>query len=134
MLNESYPYYLANHRVSANRDLPVTDKYTGEIATRVALADESAIDIAIGKAVEATEAMRQVPAYERQAVLQHCVRRFTERAEELALSLCIEAGKPITDSRGEVARLIDTFRIAAEESVRIYGEMLPMEISPRARG
>lgn len=134
MLNESYPYYLANHRVSANRDLPVTDKYTGEIATRVALADESAIDIAIGKAVEATEAMRQVPAYERQAVLQHCVRRFTERAEELALSLCIEAGKPITDSRGEVARLIDTFRIAAEESVRIYGEVLPMEISPRARG
>ncbi|MCH7916746.1 MAG: aldehyde dehydrogenase family protein [Planctomycetes bacterium] len=134
MLNESYPYYLANHRVSANRDLPVTDKYTGEIATRVALADESAIDIAIGKAVEATEAMRQVPAYERQAVLQHCVRRFTERAEELALSLCIEAGKPITDSRGEVARLIDTFRIAAEESVRIYGEVLPMEISPHARG
>ena len=134
MLNESYPYYLANHRVSANRDLPVTDKYTGEIATRVALADESAIDIAIGKAVEATEAMRQVPAYERQAVLQHCVRRFTERAEELALSLCIEAGNPIKDSRGEVARLIDTFRIAAEESVRIYGEVLPMEISPRARG
>ena len=134
MLNESYPYYLANHRVSANRDLPVTDKYTGEIATRVALADESAIDIAIGKAVEATEAMRQVPAYERQAVLQHCVRRFTESAEGVELSLCIEAGKPITDSRGEVARLIDTFRIAAEESVRIYGEVLPMEISPRARG
>ncbi|MCH8217697.1 MAG: aldehyde dehydrogenase family protein [Planctomycetes bacterium] len=134
MLNESYPYYLANHRVSANRDLLVTDKYTGEIATRVALADESAIDTAIGKAVEATEAMRQVPAYERQAVLQHCVRRFTERAEELALSLCIEAGKPIKDSRGEVARLIDTFRIAAEESVRIYGEVLPMEIGPRARG
>ena len=134
MLNESYPYYLANRPVSANQDLPVTDKYTGEIVTRVALANESAIDAAIGKAVEATEAMRQIPAYERQAVLQHCVRRFTERAEELALILCIEAGKPIKDSRGEVARLIDTFRIAAEESVRLYGEVLPMEISPRARG
>ena len=134
MLNKSYPYYLANRPVSANQDLPVTDKYTGEIATRVALADETAIDAAIGKAMEATEAMRQIPAYERQAILQHCVRRFTERAEELALSLCIEAGKPIKDSRGEVTRLIDTFRIAAEESVRIYGEVLPMEISPRARG
>ena len=134
MLNKSYPYYLANRPVSANQDLPVTDKYTGEIVTRVALANESAIDAAIGKAVEATEAMRQIPAYERQAVLQHCVRRFTERAEELALILCIEAGKPIKDSRGEVTRLIDTFRIAAEESVRLYGEVLPMEISPRARG
>ena len=75
-----------------------------------------------------------MPAYQRQAVLQHCVRRFTERAEELAMSLCVEAGKPIKDSRGEVTRLIDTFRIASEEAVRIYGEVLPLDISPRARG
>jgi acyl-CoA reductase-like NAD-dependent aldehyde dehydrogenase len=51
-------------------------------------------------------------------VLQHCVGRFTERFDELALALCIEAGKPIRDARGEVTRLIDTFRMAAEESVR----------------
>ena len=43
----------------------------------------------------------------------------TERFDELAASLCIEAGKPINDSRGEVGRLIDTFRIAAEESVPV---------------
>lgn len=64
----------------------------------------------------------------------HCVKRFTERRDELAEALCIEAGKPINDSRGEVTRLIDTFRIAAEESVRIYGEVLPMDISARAEG
>ena len=45
------------------------------------------------------------------------------------MTLCIEAGKPIKDSRGEVARLIDTFRIAAEESVRLGGEVLNLEIS-----
>ena len=111
----------------------MTDKYTGEVATRVALADAAAIDRAIGLAVEAAAPMRAMAAYERQQVLQHCVARFTERAEELALALCIEAGKPIKDSRGEVGRLIDTFRIAAEESVRITGEVLPLDISPRAR-
>jgi acyl-CoA reductase-like NAD-dependent aldehyde dehydrogenase len=47
-------------------------------------------------------------------------------------ALCAEAGKPIKDARGEVARLIDTFRVAAEEAVRIYGEVLPLDISPRA--
>ena len=46
--------------------------------------------------------------------------------------LCIEAGKPIRDSRGEVARLVDTFRIASEEAGRTYGEVLPMDISARA--
>jgi NAD-dependent aldehyde dehydrogenases len=50
------------------------------------------------------------------------------------MALCIEAGKPIKDSRGEVTRLIDTFKVAAEESVRIDGEVLNLEISARAKG
>ncbi len=118
----------------ANQDLAVTDKYTGEIATHVAVADASAIDAGIGAAAAATEPMRKLPPYERQAILNHCADRFGERFEDLAISLCIEAGKPIKDSRGEVSRLIDTFRIAAEESVRISGEVMNLEISPRARG
>jgi acyl-CoA reductase-like NAD-dependent aldehyde dehydrogenase len=133
MLRENYPYYLANRAVYANRDLAVLDKYTGEEATRVALADEGAIDQAIAAAVQAARPLRELKAYQRQAVLQHCARRFSERAEELAESLCVEAGKPIKDSRGEVGRLIDTFRIAAEESVRMTGEVLPLDISERAR-
>ena len=131
---KSYPYYVANKPESPNSDLVVADKYTGETAYRVALADAAVIDQAIGFAASAAEPFGRLPAYERQAVLNHCVSRFTERAEELAMALCIEAGKPIKDSRGEVSRLIDTFRIAAEESVRISGEVMNLEISPRARG
>ncbi len=134
MLNPSYPYYLANKAVAANEDLVVTDKYSGEVATRVAVADAAAIDAGIAAAAEAAEPMRRMPAYQRQDVLNHCVARFEQRFEELAMSLCIEAGKPIKDSRGEVSRLIDTFRIAAEESVRIGGEVMNLEISARARG
>lgn len=133
-LAATYPYYLANEPVAPNHDLEVLDKYSGEVATRVALADDAAIDRAIQAAVEATEPMARMAAYERQAVLDHCVVRFKERFEELADALCIEAGKPIKDARGEVGRLIDTFRIASEESVRIGGEVMPLDISPRARG
>jgi acyl-CoA reductase-like NAD-dependent aldehyde dehydrogenase len=133
-LRDKYPYYLANQATSPNADLEVTDKYTGETATRVALADAAAIDRGIAAAVEAAPAMARLAPYERQAVLEHCVRRFRERSDELAYSLCVEAGKPIRDSRAEVTRLIDTFRIAAEESVRIGGEVLNLEISSRARG
>lgn len=134
MLAERYPYYLANKAIYANEDLLVTDKYSNEVATRVALADADAIDQAIAAAERATKAMANMAAYERQAVLDHCVKRFRERQEELALALCIEAGKPIKDAQGEVTRLIDTFRIAAEESTRIMGEVIPMDISPRAKG
>ena len=133
-LRDQYPLYLANRPQQPNADLVVTDKFTGQPATRVAMADAATIDAAIAAAVAAAEPMAAMAAYERQAVLAHCVARFTERAEELASALCIEAGKPIRDSRGEVGRLIDTFRIAAEESVRMTGEVQPLDISARARG
>lgn len=134
MLKSSYPYYLAGKPVAANQDLAVTDKYSGKTATYVAVADAKAIDAGIAAAAAAAQPMRKMPAYQRQAILNHCAKRFAERFEQLAMSLCIEAGKPIKDSRAEVTRLIDTFRIAAEESVRIGGEVMNLEISPRARG
>lgn len=134
MLRPAYPLYLANQAQQPNTDLAVTNKYSGEVACRVALADAGMIDQAIAAAVAAEAPMRRLAAYERKAVLEHCVKRFRERFDEFAEALCVEAGKPIKDSRGEVTRLIDTFQIAAEESVRIGGELMDLEISPRARG
>ena len=133
-LKDVYPLYLNNEAVQPNTDLEVTDKYTNEVAFRTALATPDVIDEAIAGAVSATEPMAAMASYERQNVLQHCVDRFKERYDELAYSLCVEAGKPIKDAEGEVGRLIDTFRIAAEESVRNYGEVQPLDISARAKG
>lgn len=133
-LKDRYPLYLNNEAHFPNADLEVTDKFTGEVAFRVAMATPEIIDAGIAGAVAAAEPMARLPSYRRQAVLQHCVDRFTKRSEELAYALCVEAGKPIKDSEGEVTRLIDTFRIAAEESVRITGEVQPLDISARAKG
>lgn len=133
-LKDVYPLYLNNKAQQPNTDLAVTDKFTGEVAFRVAMADAKTIDAGIAGAVAAAEPMAKMAAYERQNILQHCVNRFRERYDELAYALCVEAGKPIKDAEGEVGRLIDTFRIAAEESVRITGEVQPLDISPRAKG
>lgn len=134
MLQTQYPYYLANEPIFANQDLVVTDKYTNKPAATVALADAVVIDEAIAAAQESQAELQAMAPYERQAILMHCVTRFEERFEEMAQALCIEAGKPIKDARGEVTRLIDTFRIAAEESVRMGGEIMNLEIGPRSRG
>jgi acyl-CoA reductase-like NAD-dependent aldehyde dehydrogenase len=133
-MRDRYPLYLANVPEQPNADLEVTDKYTGEVAARVALADRATIERAIAAADAAQPAMRRMAPYERKAVLEHCVRRFRERADELAQVLCVEAGKPIRDARGEVTRLIDTFTVAAEEATRIWGETASLAISARARG
>ncbi|WP_448102078.1 aldehyde dehydrogenase family protein [Luteibacter jiangsuensis] len=135
MLAKSYPYYVANKPVKpGKKKLDVLDKYTGKVAARVALPDAAALERAIASAAAAAPTMKRFRPYERQAVLEHCVHRFQERRDELAYALCVEAGKPINDAVGEVVRLIDTFKIAAEESVRIDGETLNLEISPRTAG
>lgn len=133
-MKSHYPLYLASRPEQPNADLAVTDKYSGEVVTRVAQADAALIDRAIAAAVDARQAMAALAPYERRAVLDQCVVRFRERFDELADALRIEAGKPIKDSRGEVTRLIDTFQIAADESVRAHGEALNLEIGARTRG
>jgi acyl-CoA reductase-like NAD-dependent aldehyde dehydrogenase len=130
-LKDTYPLYLNNKPVQPNTDLEVTDKFTGEVAFRTALATPDVIEEAIAGAVRATEPMARLASYQRRDVLEHCAGRFKERFDELAYALCVEAGKPIRDSEGEVTRLIDTFRIAAEEAQRIYGEVQPLDISAR---
>lgn len=132
-LKDLYPLYLNNVAVQPNSDLAVTDKYTNEVAFRTALATPDIIEEGIAGAVAAAEPMAAMRAYERQDVLNHCVARFKERFDELAYALCVEAGKPIKDAEGETSRLIDTFRIAAEEAVRNYGEVQPLDISERAK-
>ncbi len=89
-IKTAYPYYLANRPESPNNDLEVFDKYSGEVATRVPLADPGTIDRAIAAAVEAAPAMARMAPCDRRAVLDHCVARFKERAEELAQALRVE--------------------------------------------
>ena len=134
METSTYPFYLANEPCAPNADLEVRDKFTGEVAARVPLADTDHIDRAIEAAARAAQPLRDMAPYERQAVLMHAVSRFRERAEELAQVLCTEAGKPIKASRGEVGRLIETFEIAAGETVRVQGEVMNLEIGPRSKG
>ncbi len=133
-LRKSYPCYLANERVMPNTDLTVTDKYRQIEATRVPLADGNMVETAIEEAQSAAPEMASLAPFERQRVLQHCVDKFKQRFDELAATLCVEAGKPIRDSRGEVQRLIETFEIAARESVQSHGQMMNLEISDRSRG
>jgi aldehyde dehydrogenase (NAD+) len=61
MLREAYPYYLAGRAVQPNSDLVVTNKYTGQVACRVALADTQAIDAGIAAAAAAFEQTRRLP-------------------------------------------------------------------------
>lgn len=133
-LPSKYPFYLANKPVSSEVDLAVTNKYTGKTVSQISMANAAHIEDAIAAAVNAQKPLAQLASFERKAILKHCVQRFQERKKEFIELLCIEAGKPFKDSEREVNRLISTFEIAAEESTRRYGEIIPLDIVEGSKG
>ena len=112
----------------------VTNPYDGSVAGKVCQASRDDIDNAIACAVAAFPETRKLASFERMDALYAVARGVGERKEELAAMITRETGKPIALSRGEVDRSVFTFRTAAEEAGRIYGEMLPLDMAAASRG
>ena len=88
------------------------------------------VERAIAGAVEAFATTRRLPSWQREQVLERISAGIAERREEFARTIALEAGKPIRTARIEVDRAVYTFSVAAEESKRIYGEIVPLDWLP----
>ncbi|MES2222076.1 MAG: aldehyde dehydrogenase family protein [Acidobacteriota bacterium] len=73
-------------------------------------------------------------SWERQNILTAVAARLQSEHESFARVIMREAGKPILAARAEVDRAILTFRVAAEESTRMGGEVLPLDLIPSSAG
>ncbi|MBA3687668.1 MAG: aldehyde dehydrogenase family protein [Chloroflexi bacterium] len=134
MTSETVPIFLAGEFVNAGTPLEVRDPATGELVATTWQAGPEELERATAAAVEAFAATRRLASFERRDALAHIADRISEDADELAELLSRESGKPIRDANGEVARGALTFRIAAEEALRINGEWLPLDWSAANRG
>src|SRR6202790_2293782 len=101
--------------------------YDGALIAHVYQGRREHADAAIAAAVKAFGTTRRLPAFERQRVLRQIATGIHDRKEEFARTIALEAGKPIKSARTEVDRAVFTFNIAAEETVRAYGEYLPLD-------
>ena len=75
-----------------------------------------------------------MPSRERAAILERISGLIAERRDELAHTIALEAGKPLKTARIEAERAAFTFKVAAEESKRIYGEIVPLDWIPGTEG
>ena len=128
------PIFLAGEFVEAGTPLEVRDPATGELVATTWQAGPEELERATVAAVDAFPATRRLASFERRDALAHVADRISQDADELAELLSRESGKPIRDAKGEVARGALTFRIAAEEALRINGEWLPLDWSAANRG
>src|ERR671930_1650644 len=101
--------------------IPVEDPATGETLIEIADATVDDAKAALGAAHEAFAEWRDHPPRERGDILRRAYDVITERADDLALLMTLEMGKPVAESKAEIAYAANFFRWYAEEAVRIDG-------------
>jgi acyl-CoA reductase-like NAD-dependent aldehyde dehydrogenase len=112
--------------------IEVRSPYDGAVAGRVPKGGAAEAR----KALDAAErAMRDpLPAHERAAILDRVAALLTERADDAARTISLEAGKPMKAARVEASRAVSTFTMAAVEARKLAGEVVPMDASPAGAG
>ena len=123
--------FLGGQFVAGAGSIEVRNPYSGELIAEVATGGPAEIDRAVR---DAAQHLPPLPAAERAQILERTARIVTDRTERFAQVLCREAGKPIRQARGEVARCIDTLIFSAAEARTLAGEVVPLDASAAGAG
>ncbi|MDQ3276572.1 MAG: NAD-dependent succinate-semialdehyde dehydrogenase [Actinomycetota bacterium] len=99
----------------------VEDPSTGNVLAEVADAGVADGEAALDAAVAAQQDWGRTPPRDRGEILRRAFELITERADDLALLMTLEMGKPLAESKAEITYGAEFFRWFAEEPVRIAG-------------
>jgi succinate-semialdehyde dehydrogenase / glutarate-semialdehyde dehydrogenase len=111
--------------------LPVEDPATGETIAEIADATPEDAVAALAAAHERQAEWREHPPRERGEILRRAYEAMVDRADDLALLMTLEMGKPVAESKTEVTYAAEFFRWFAEQAVRIDGRF---QVAPNGQG
>lgn len=128
---KSYKVYLGGKWVSTGEEIGVANPATGAEFARVATVSREQVRPAFAAAEAALPAWRSTTAKERGQLLHGVADELHRRTEEVARLITLENGKPLAQSRGELAMTEDHLRWFAEEGRRAYGRIIPHQVQGR---
>ncbi len=124
------PLIIAGTLRNSEATAQVHSPYDNHVIAAVCQATGGDADEALRAAQKSFPETKALSSWQRSEILQHIAARIEREALDLARGIALEAGKPLSASRTEVQRAIQTFRVAAEEAKRIGGELLPLDWAP----
>lgn len=107
------------------RSIAVHNPATGAEIGRVAHASLSDLDRALDSVAQGFETWRAMTVAQRSVIMRKAAANVRERADEIAVLLTSEQGKPLFEARGETMAAADMIDWFAEEGFRVYGRLVP---------
>ena len=123
-------YLIGNEFISSSEVIDIKNPFTGEVVKKVFKTGREDVNKSLNYLSAVFEKYKKVPVYNRYNLLDTITRKISEKKEFLAGTITLETGKPIKFARLEVDRAILTFRTGAEESKRINGETIDLDLLP----
>ena len=114
--------------------LEVRSPWDQGLVGRVTMATRADARQAVSHAVASLRRTRALPRWKRREILEDVAGALIEQKERFAQLIVAEAGKPIRLARAEVDRAVLTFKTAAEETSRLGGESLPLDLTEGNEG
>ena len=107
------------------KTIAVVNPSTGKEIGRVAHASKADLDRALDAAQKGFEAWRDTPAAERAKTMRRAAALMRERADAIAAIMVQEQGKPLAEAKGETMASAEIIEWFADESLRVYGRIVP---------
>lgn len=126
-MTDPRPFLIGGEWRTSDDVLDVRFPYTNEVVGRVCQAGDRDLEDAIVAAQRGFQITRKLPTHQRARILMNLLDRMVQRREELIETLILEGGKARKVAVGEVARAMETVRVAAEEAKRIHGEIISLD-------
>ncbi|MEO8210962.1 MAG: aldehyde dehydrogenase family protein, partial [bacterium] len=121
-------FFIGNEFVSSDDIVEIKNPYTSEVVKKIYKSGKSHIDISLNYLTAISKKYRDIPTYLKSELLEKISKKISERKNELATLITSETGKPVKFSRIEVDRAVLTFKLGSEETKRIEGEVLNLDL------
>jgi acyl-CoA reductase-like NAD-dependent aldehyde dehydrogenase len=102
--------------------------FDGHVVGEMPVAGEAEVEAAIERAISAFAVMKRLPRFVRADILERAAALIEARRDEVVWLIAAEAGKPLYDARGEVARSLFNLRNAAHEARAFAGHEVPLDV------
>lgn len=133
-MTDPRPFLVGGEWRTSETVLDVRFPYDNSLVGTVCLAGATDIEDAVRSAQHGFGRTRKLPTHERIRVLRRLAGLIDLRKDEIAETITREVGKTITLARAEVERAVETVLLSAEEAGRVYGEVIPLDLTPAAAG
>ncbi len=129
--DKSYQLWLGGQWLATGNEIEVLNPATGKAFARVCTVNRDHVRSAFEAAEASLPAWRATTAKERGILLHRAADELNRRQDEIAHTITLENGKPLAQSRGEVAMSEDHLHWFAEEGRRAYGRIIPNQAPGR---